>query len=111
MIQHNGTVPVLDIRNVAKTFVTGKHEVRALDDISLTVRRGECLAVVGESGSGKSTLANLLLGIYPPSLGDIFLDGNLLPGHRTLALKRMIQLVQQNPLVVSQLVKQLLLFL
>jgi ABC-type glutathione transport system ATPase component len=98
MSRHDGTVPLLEIRNVSKTFVTGKHKVRALDDISLVVSRGECLAVVGESGSGKSTLANLLLGIFPPSLGEIFLDGNLLPGHRALPLKRMIQFVQQNPL-------------
>lgn len=90
--------PVLDVRNVSKTFISGEHRVKALDSVSLKVMRGQCLAVVGESGSGKSTLANLLLGIHQPTTGDLYLDGNLLPGHRTLPLRRMIQLVQQNPL-------------
>ncbi len=90
--------PVLDVRNVSKTFISGEHRVKALESVSLKVMRGQCLAVVGESGSGKSTLANLLLGIHQPTTGDLYLDGNLLPGHRTLPLRRMIQLVQQNPL-------------
>jgi len=90
--------PVLDVRNVSKTFISGEHRVKALESVSLKVMRGQCLAVVGESGSGKSTLANLLLGIHQPTTGDLCLDGNLLPGHRTLPLRRMIQLVQQNPL-------------
>ena len=92
------TAPVLDVRTVSKTFVSGEHRVKALDSVSLKVMRGQCLAVVGESGSGKSTLANLLLGIHQPTTGDLYLDGNLLPGHRTLPLRRMIQFVQQNPL-------------
>ncbi|MBW8635717.1 ATP-binding cassette domain-containing protein [Hoeflea sp. WL0058] len=92
------TAPVFDVRNVSKTFVSGEHRVKALESVSLKVMRGQCLAVVGESGSGKSTLANLLLGIHQPTTGDLYLDGNLLPGHRTLPLRRMIQLVQQNPL-------------
>ena len=90
--------PVLEARNVSKIFFTGTHEVKALDSVSLTAARGECLAIVGESGSGKTTFANMLLGIYPPSTGEFFLDGELLPARRTLQLRRSIQLVQQNPL-------------
>ena len=93
------TAPVLEVRTVSKTFVSGEHRVKALDSVSLKVMRGQCLAVVGESGSGKSTLANLLLGIHQPTTGDLYLDGNLLPGHRTLPLRRMIQFVQQTPLI------------
>ena len=91
-------LPILEARNVSKVFRTGTHEVRALSAVSLSVSRGECLAIVGESGSGKTTFANMLLGIYPPSAGEIFLDGDLLPARRTLGLRRAIQLVQQNPL-------------
>ncbi len=90
--------PVLEARNVSKVFMTATHEVKALNAVSLTVSRGECLAIVGESGSGKTTFANMLLGIYPPSTGELFLDGDLLPARRTLPLRRAIQLVQQNPL-------------
>lgn len=91
-------VPVLEARNISKTFKAATHEVRALDGVNLSVTRGECLAIVGESGSGKTTLANMLLGIYPPTTGEMLLDGALLPAHRSLPLRRAIQLVQQNPL-------------
>ena len=91
-------VPVLEARNISKTFKAATHEVRALDGVSLSVARGECLAIVGESGSGKTTLANMLLGIYPPTTGEMLLDGALLPTRRSLPLGRAIQLVQQNPL-------------
>ena len=93
-----GIRPVLEARNVSKVFMTASHEVKALTSVSLSVARGECLAIVGESGSGKTTFANMLLGIYPPSTGEMFLDGDLLPVRRTLQLRRAIQLVQQNPL-------------
>lgn len=92
------SAPLLEIVNVSKTFVTGAHEVVALNDISLDVRAGECLAIVGESGSGKSTLANLLLGIHSLSAGEIRLNGKVLLQKRDLKLRRLIQLVQQNPL-------------
>ena len=90
--------PILEARNVSKVFQAGPHAVKALNAVSLSVGRGECLAIVGESGSGKTTFANMLLGIYPPSTGEMFLNGDLLPARRSLALRRAIQLVQQNPL-------------
>lgn len=92
------TEPLLSVRKLGKTFFTGTHEVRALDDVSLDVEHGECLAIVGESGSGKSTLANLVLGIYPPSEGEILFSGAKLPEKREKSHRRAIQLVQQNPL-------------
>ncbi|GAB5505592.1 MAG: ATP-binding cassette domain-containing protein [Rhizobiaceae bacterium] len=89
---------LISIRNVSKTFDAGGHVVKALDDVSLDVERGSCMAIVGESGSGKSTLANIVLGIYPPSLGEVIFDGEPLPARRTKLNRRQIQLVQQNPL-------------
>ncbi|NGO51370.1 ABC transporter ATP-binding protein [Allomesorhizobium camelthorni] len=89
---------LLSLHDVSKIFAQSKHEVRAVDEVSLDVDEGECLAVVGESGSGKSTLANMILGIYPPSIGTISFRGEVLPGKRELAHRRAIQLVQQNPL-------------
>ena len=88
---------LLQIIGLAKTFQTGTHEVRALQDVTLNVADGECLAVVGESGSGKSTLANLVLGLFPPTTGTMVFNGAELPALRTLAHRRAIQLVQQNP--------------
>jgi ABC-type glutathione transport system ATPase component len=89
---------MLAVRDLSKTYVTGSHRVAALAGVSLAVAAGQCLAVVGESGSGKSTLANLILGLTPPTTGEITLDGSPLPAQRTLAQRRAIQLVQQNPL-------------
>jgi len=89
---------LLEIQGIGKTFASDGHSVRALDDVSLEVRRGECHAIVGESGSGKSTLANLILGIYAPSEGRMLFDGAELPGRRLAEHRRRIQLVQQNPL-------------
>ncbi len=92
------SAPLLSLRNVSKTFAVGNREVRALEDVSLDVKAGECMAVVGESGSGKSTMANLVLGIYPPSAGEILFNGEALPQRRAKLHRRQIQLVQQNPL-------------
>ena len=92
------SAPLLQLRSVSKTFRHGGHEVRAVDDVSLDVMEGECLAIVGESGSGKTTIANMILGVYPPSSGEILLRGEVLPARRTLPHRRAIQLVQQNPL-------------
>jgi len=92
------THPLLSLRSVSKVFSQGAHEVRAVDNVSFDVHEGECFAIVGESGSGKSTIANMILGIYPQTLGEIALRGSALPARRDLAHRRAIQLVQQNPL-------------
>ena len=89
---------LLNIEHLSKTYTVGKNEVRALQDVNLTLRRGETLAVVGESGSGKTTLANLLLGMEAPSSGNLMYEGQPLPARRTKALQRAIQFVQQNPM-------------
>ena len=88
----------LALRDISKTFRVGARAIRAVEGISVEVAEGECLAIVGESGSGKSTLANLVLGVYPPDAGSILLNGTALPERRGLAHRRMVQLVQQNPL-------------
>ena len=90
--------PILAVRELNKTFGKGASEVQAVKDVTLEVSEGECLAIVGESGSGKTTLANMILGVIPPTSGRIELDGMELPARRTLAHRRSIQLVQQNPL-------------
>ena len=92
------TAPLLSLRGVSKEFRVGDRRVRAVDRVSFDLAAGECLAVVGESGSGKSTVANLILGIYPPAAGEIRFRGETLPARRELRHRRLVQLVQQNPL-------------
>ncbi|MDO5605415.1 MAG: ATP-binding cassette domain-containing protein [Paracoccus sp. (in: a-proteobacteria)] len=89
---------LLRATGLSKTFSVGRHEIRALDGVDLEIRRGECHAIVGESGSGKSTLANLILGIHAATAGTLTFDGQVLGQSRNRALRRRIQLIQQNPL-------------
>jgi ABC-type glutathione transport system ATPase component len=91
-------VPVLEAAGLGKTFRDGRREVVALEAVDLKVTEGECHAIVGESGSGKTTLANLILGLLAPSTGELRFRGESMPARRSLALRRRIQLVQQNPL-------------
>ncbi|MBZ9938171.1 ATP-binding cassette domain-containing protein [Mesorhizobium sp. BR1-1-16] len=92
------TTPILQLDQIGKVFSADGHRVTALDDVSLGFERGECHAIVGESGSGKTTIANLVLGLMLPTSGAILFNGVPLPGDRSHAQKRSIQLVQQNPL-------------
>ena len=67
---------LVELRDVYKIYGEGlESEVRALDGVSLTVDRGEFVAVVGQSGSGKSTMMNVLGCLDIPTRGDYFLDG------------------------------------
>jgi putative ABC transport system ATP-binding protein len=67
--------PVLDVRDVVKTYGAGETAVHALRGVSLTVQRGDYVAVMGASGSGKSTLMNILGCLDIPSSGRYLLDG------------------------------------
>jgi peptide/nickel transport system ATP-binding protein len=93
--------PLLQVANGSKTFKQDGQDVRALVDVSLTVRPGEVLGLVGESGSGKTTLARLLLGLTAPDEGSALeMDGEPLAGKvekRTTEQVRSLQIVFQNP--------------
>jgi putative ABC transport system ATP-binding protein len=68
-------VPVIALRNLAKTYGSGAGRVHAVRDVTLTIRRGEFVAIVGASGSGKSTLMNILALLDDVSRGSYRLDG------------------------------------
>ena len=67
--------PVIDVRDVTKTYTLGDVQVHALRGVSFTIERGEYVAIMGPSGSGKSTLMNLLGCLDRPSTGRYLLDG------------------------------------
>jgi putative ABC transport system ATP-binding protein len=67
--------PILAVEHITKTFRSGEHSIRVLDDISFRVEAGSTCALVGPSGSGKTTLLGLCAGLDRPDSGVIFLDG------------------------------------
>ena len=69
------TSPIIDLRNVVKTFPSPAGPFAALKGVSLEVQPGEAVAVVGKSGSGKSTLLNMIAGLDRPSAGQVLVAG------------------------------------
>ena len=101
-------MPLVEARHLSKTFVSGQSalglraagQVRAVNDVSLTVETGETLGLVGESGSGKSTLGRLLLRLIEPDSGEVLFDGHdvLRAGGAELrGLRRDMQIIFQDP--------------
>ena len=66
---------ILRIEHLTKIYGTGENTVRAVDDISFSVEKGEFLAIIGPSGSGKSTLLHILGGVDRPTSGKVYLNG------------------------------------
>jgi putative ABC transport system ATP-binding protein len=67
--------PLVEIRNLVKTYTRGDQDVPVLRDISLNIERGDFISLMGPSGSGKSTLLNLIAGIDKPTAGILRIDG------------------------------------
>ena len=92
---------LLEARGLRVVFPArrGHAAARAVDDVNLRIRRGEILALIGESGCGKSTLARALVGLVPPTAGEVRYDGAALrySGAALRSHRRHVQLVLQDP--------------
>lgn len=66
---------ILKIENLTKIYGKGENEVRALDNVSFSIEKGEFVAIIGPSGSGKSTLLHILGGVDRPTSGKVYMDG------------------------------------
>lgn len=66
---------ILEVTNLSKTYGTGETQVKALDNVSLSVESGEFVAIIGPSGSGKSTLLHILGGVDVPISGSVVING------------------------------------
>jgi peptide/nickel transport system ATP-binding protein len=109
--------PLVSINNVVKHFdISGglldqltfkggrlrfeKTTVKAVNDVSLFVNKGETLSVVGESGCGKSTLARVIMGLYPPNSGQVLYDGERIDNlshNQWLPFRKKMQMIFQDP--------------
>lgn len=103
----SGEGPILEVRNLVKYFPITRGllkreigQVKAVDDISYSVNKGETFGLVGESGCGKSTTARLVLRLMEPTSGQVFFDGRditQLPADQLRALRKELQIVFQDP--------------
>ena len=66
---------ILRVENLKKIYGKGENEVKAVDNVSFSVEKGEFVAIVGASGSGKSTLLHLIGGVDRPTSGKVYIDG------------------------------------
>jgi putative ABC transport system ATP-binding protein len=71
----SSTPPIIETRGLTRRFQSGDKQITVLDDVTLSVARGEFVAIMGKSGSGKSTLLALLAGLDRPSAGVVSIDG------------------------------------
>ncbi|MCC7271964.1 MAG: ATP-binding cassette domain-containing protein [Alphaproteobacteria bacterium] len=95
--------PILETADVRRTFQVSagflkpRRALHAVNGVSLRLAKGEVLGLVGESGCGKSTLARMLLGLLPPSSGDILISGQPVSSLDRKAVARRIQPIFQDP--------------
>lgn len=101
------TEPLLSAERLARSYEMSRGLfgqatiVRAVDEVTLSVNRGETLGIVGESGSGKSTTGRLVLGLEPPTSGQASFDGKALPGAGSSEWRKLrtrMQMIFQDPL-------------
>ncbi len=106
---------MVTVRKLKKYYGSGENQVRALDDVDLSVARGEFVTIVGASGSGKTTLLNMIGGLDVPTEGEVIVDGVSLAGLREEQLavfrrKKVGFIFQNYNLVPTLTVKENILF-
>jgi oligopeptide/dipeptide ABC transporter ATP-binding protein len=96
----SNAVPLIETVHLKKYFKTKKGNLHAVDDVSLSIMKGETIGVVGESGCGKSTLGRTIIQLLEPTEGDILYNGNSLLSLKKQEMKQMktkIQMIFQDP--------------
>ena len=90
---------ILRIEHLSKVYGQGENQVRAVDDVSFSVEKGEFLAIIGPSGSGKSTLLHILGGVDRPTSGKVYVDGQDVSAqdedHLAIFRRRQVGLIYQ----------------
>ncbi|MFJ5625264.1 ATP-binding cassette domain-containing protein [Peribacillus loiseleuriae] len=93
---------ILDVRHLKQYFHINKNlTIKAIDDVSFQIGKGEIFGLVGETGSGKSTIARTIMGIYPPTDGEVHFKGNMISDKKIFhqnkkEIQRNIQIIFQD---------------
>ncbi|MBE9464196.1 sugar ABC transporter ATP-binding protein [Dyadobacter subterraneus] len=91
---------ILQIKNLSKSFAG----IKALDDVHLTIKKGEVHALMGENGAGKSTFMKILIGLLNPDSGEIIFEGNLIKNNTVSEIsKKGISMIHQEILIIPEL--------
>ena len=93
---------LVEIKDLSRFFNVGKGKtLEAVSGVSFSIRQGETFGLVGESGCGKSTLGRTVVGLYPPTKGEVFFDGISVSGSKSrsqkMELSRRMQMIFQDP--------------
>src|SRR5947208_14035218 len=110
------TAPFIDVKNPRRVFDVSKpwlnrmldggrlEFLKAVDGVTFQIAKGETFALVGESGSGKTTVARMVVGLLPPSSGEVIIDGVSMTNPRQSQarqrLRRRIQMILQDPYAI-----------
>lgn len=98
MSETNGKEKIIEIKNLKKYFPMKKKQVlKAVDNVTMDIYRGEVLSLVGESGSGKTTLGRTVSRLYPKTAGDILVDGKPAESYSIKEFTKKIQMIFQDP--------------
>ena len=93
--------PLVQVKHLCKYFKVGRHaELKAVDDVTFDIYKGETVGLVGESGCGKSTTGRCMIRLYEPTKGEVFYDGKDITKLSKAEQKKFCQKVQmifQNP--------------
>ena len=94
--------PLVDVRHLKEYFsvksdMLTKLQLKAVDDVSFTIDKGETLGLVGESGCGKTTVGRTLLRLYKPTAGEFYFDGDLITDDNIAKYRKDMQIVFQDP--------------
>ena len=91
----------IEVKNLKKYFKVGRHAtLKAVDDVSFTIKKGETLGLVGESGCGKTTCGRTIMGLYEATSGQVLYDGvdlHSIKGEERRKFARKAQIIFQDP--------------
>ena len=105
-MSHNNQVPVLEVKNLKQYFKSGvgknKMLLKAVDDVSFTINKGETFGLVGESGCGKTTTGRTIIRLYDPTDGEVYFNGKLISGKLSKEDMKVVtsgmQMIFQDPI-------------